>query len=130
MAVVVLDASVAIGVLDATDAHHAGAIAALAEHESDELILPASAYAELLVAPWRRGARAAGGVDEFLNELAVRIEPLTREMARHAAHLRAVHSRLSLPDALVLATGDVLDAGVVLTADHGWRRLSRRARVI
>ena len=127
---IVLDASVAIGFLDSADAHHAAAVAALTEHESAPLVLPASAYAEVLVGPWRRGARAVDAVDEFLTDLAVRVEPLNREIARHAARLRAAHARLTLADALVLATADVLDARAVLTADRSWPRLTRRARLI
>ncbi len=127
---IVLDASVAIGFLDAADAHHAAAVAALTEHESGALVLPASAYAEVLVGAWRRGARAVDAVDEFPTDLAVRVEPLTRDISRHAARLRAAHARLTLPVALVLATADVLDAGAVLTADRRWPRMTRRARLI
>ena len=51
-------------------------------------------------------------------------------IAHRAAALRARHRALTLPDALVLATGDVLDATAVLTTDGAWRRFSRRARAI
>jgi hypothetical protein len=45
-------------------------------------------------------------------------------MVRSLPHLLG-RGPLALPDALVLATGDVLDATVV-TADRTWPRLSRR----
>src|SRR5579883_1007836 len=57
MAVIVLDASVVIAFLDSSDAHHASAVAALAAHQSEQLVLPASTYAEILVGPYRRGPR-------------------------------------------------------------------------
>ena len=94
-----------------------------------ELILPASAYAETLVDPWRAGANSVTVVKGFLAELGVRIEPLTANVAERAARLRSIHRGLRLPDALVLATAEALDA-VALTADRRWQRVSRRARIL
>lgn len=130
MALIVIDASVVIAFLDADDRHHGRAVAALGASRDDALVLPASAYAEILVRPLQRGAAAAGVVDETLRDLGIRVEAVTQDIARRAAALRASHSRLRLPDALVLATGDVLDAARVLTADEVWTRVSRRARAI
>jgi PIN domain nuclease of toxin-antitoxin system len=130
VALTVLDASVLVGFLDARDPHHRAAIDALGARRTESLVLPASGYAEVLVGPARRGAAPMAAVDETITELGIRIEPLTRDIASHAARLRATHRSLSLPDAFVLATGDVLDAAAVLTADRAWPRLSRRARVI
>ncbi len=129
MALVVLDASVAIAFLDAGDAHHAAAVEAVGRARRDELVLPSSAYAEILVDPWRRGPDAVALVRRFLTDLSIRIEPLTAEIAERAAQLRSRHRALRLPDALVLATADVLDAGA-LTCDRSWPRVSRRARVV
>lgn len=130
MAKVVLDASVVIAFLDANDAHHAGAVAALKAAQAEELILPASAFAEVLVGPHRKGPVAVAVVEQFVADLALRIEPLSAEIAREAARLRAQHCSLRLPDTLVLATGEALDASVVLTSDAAWPKLSRRARLI
>lgn len=129
MAVVVLDASVVIAFLDASDAHHAAAVAAVGRVRGSELILPGSAYAEVLVDPWRRGPEAVAVVKRFLTEAAIRIEPLTAEVAERAARLRSGHRALRLPDALVLATADVLDA-IALSCDRSWPRVSRRARLV
>ena len=93
-------------------------------------MLPATAYAEVLVAPARRGAAAVDRVDEALAALALRVEPVTPAIARAAATLRARHRSLRLPDALVLATADVLGAANVLTADRAWSRISRKVRVV
>ena len=130
MALTVVDASVVIGFLDGEDAHHRAAIAALDAAGSDELVLPATAYAEVLVAPARRGAAAVDRVDEALAALALRVEPVTPAIARAAATLRARHRSLRLPDALVLAAADVLGAANVLTADRAWSRISRKVRVV
>lgn len=130
MAVLVLDASVVIALLDAADVHHAAAFAALPSDDSSEIVLPASAYAEVLVGPRRRGPAAVARAEGFLSEYAVRIHPIDGYVARRAAALRAGHHRLRLPDALVLATGDVLHAAGVLTADRAWLTVSGRARAI
>ena len=122
MGLTILDAGVIIGVLDAQDAHHSVARAALsaAVERGDELAVPASAYAECLVGPARRGREAMRAVDRFLLDLPAEIEPVTRQVAARAAQLRARHRRLRLPDALVLATALHLRADRVLTTDRGW----------
>jgi predicted nucleic acid-binding protein len=129
MAVTVLDASVVIAFLDANDAHHSAVVEAIGKTSGQSLVLPASAYAETLVDPWRAGADAITVIKGFLAELGVRIEPLTAEIAERAARLRSKHRGLRLPDALVLATADALDA-TALTADRAWPRISRRARLV
>lgn len=129
MAIVVVDASVVIALLDAGDAHHAAAVAALGETGRERLILPASAYAEILVDPWRRGLDAVAVIRRFVTDLGIHIEPLTADIVERAARLRAHHAALRLPDALVLATADALDA-IALTCDRAWSRASRRARVV
>jgi predicted nucleic acid-binding protein len=129
VAIVVVDASVVIALLDGGDAHHSAAVAALAGTGRERLILPASAYAEILVDPWRRGADAVAVIQRFVTDLGIHIEPLTPDIAERAARLRARHGALRLPDALVLATADALDA-IALTCDRAWLRASRRARII
>ena len=64
----------------------------------------------------------------MIAELPILVEPIGTEIARRAAELR--RKRLRLPDALVLATGDELDADTVLTADRRWRKLSKRVEVV
>ncbi|MGH7299172.1 MAG: PIN domain-containing protein [Candidatus Rokuibacteriota bacterium] len=129
MAIVVLDASVVIALLDAGDAHHAAAVASMGQARRQTLVLPASAYAEILVDPSRRGPEAVSVVRRFVADLGIRVEPITTDVAERAARLRARHAGLRLPDALVLATGDALD-GTVLTCDRAWPRLNRRARMV
>lgn len=133
MALTVLDAGVVIAMLDATDAHHSVARAALREalDQGDALVLPASAYAECLVGPLRRGPEAAATVDAFVEALPARVEPVTRSIARAAAALRARHGRaVRLPDALVLATAIELQAHRLLTTDAGWPLLDVPVQVI
>jgi predicted nucleic acid-binding protein len=69
-------------------------------------------------------------LERFIADFAIRIEPIGVEIARRAAELRVRSASLRLADALVLATGDVLDAALVLTADRAWPSASRRATLI
>ena len=133
MGLIVLDAGPLIAVLDAQDAHHAAAVAALREVEAsgDRLIVPAAAYAECLVHPAKRGPSAMSAVDDYLNALPATIEPITGLIAREAARLRAKHGRrLRLPDALVVATALEVGADRILTTDAGWPRLPLRVDVL
>jgi predicted nucleic acid-binding protein len=123
MGLTVLDAGIVIAALDASDVHHGVSVQALREAREvgDALVVPASAYAEALVGPSRRGADAVATVDAFLDAMPAAVEPASREVARAAAALRARHGpSLRLPDALVLATAVVVAADQVLTTDGGW----------
>lgn len=130
MALVVLDASVVIAFLDPDDALHDAAVEALAQHQHDELLIPLSVYAEILVAPYRRGAEAVAEVEAFLADFAVRIATMTPQIARAAAKLRSESRSLRLPDALVLATADDFDADSLLTGDESWVPISGRVTLI
>lgn len=130
MALVVLDASVVIAFLDPDDGLHAAAVKALTEHQHDELVIPLTVYAEILVAPYRRGAEAVAEVEAFLADFAVHTDEMTPAVARAAARLRSESRSLRLPDALVLATADEREAERVLTGDESWARISGRVTLI
>jgi predicted nucleic acid-binding protein len=133
VALTVLDAGGVIAILDASDTHHVAAVAAVmsAIERGDDLVLPASAYAEILVAPHRRGDEAVATVDAFVDAVPARVEPATRSIAAIAAELRARHGpKLRLPDALVVATALALGAERVITTDARWPRLPVPVEVI
>ncbi len=125
MGAVVLDACVLIGLLDATDAHHEQSVVDVerADLDGSDLIAPASAYSEVLVAFARvdrvADARAA------LAAMGITVEPLTAAVAERAATLRARHDRLRLPDAMVLAAAEP-DGRELLTYDARLRGLAQR----
>lgn len=127
MGLTVADASVSIAVVDADDALYDVAASAV-EDADDEVVLPASAYAETLVRPHRLGQAAA--VQAKLADLGFRVEPLTGAMADEAARLRAHHRSLRLGDALVIATAIVLHADVLLTGDRRLAGVWDRVRVL
>lgn len=125
MAVLVVDANVVIALFDERDTLHARAKAALKAAASSALVIPASAYAEILVSSFRAGGDRPQQVDTALASIPISVVPLTADIARRAARIRAGQESLRLADALVLATGAQLDA-TVLTGD---RRLARHAHV-
>jgi predicted nucleic acid-binding protein len=119
----ILDASVLIGLLDTADAHHDRAIddVEAADREGQQLLLPASAYSETLVAFAR--ARRLDEARQAIAAMGITVVSLTDTIAERAAELRARQDRLRLPDAIVLATAQEL-GGRLLSYD---RRLSQLA---
>jgi len=103
MGPLIIDANVLIGLLDAGDAHHERAIADVeaADHAGRELIVPASAYSEVLVAFARAGRTVEAR--QAIAAMGIAVEPLEADTAARAAELRARHRHLRLPDAMVLA---------------------------
>jgi len=118
-----LDASVLIGLLDTADTHHDRALddVEAADEDGRNLLLPASAYSETLVAFAR--ARRLDEARQAIAAMGITIVPLTETIAERAAELRARHSRLRLPDAIILATAREL-GGSLLSYD---RKLSALA---
>jgi predicted nucleic acid-binding protein len=129
VALAVLDTSVVIAFRDPADALHRRATAAFRTYGSYEFVLPASVYAEVLVGPVRNGPDAVASLEAFISDFGISIIPLTPEIARRAASLRATTRSLRLPDAFVLATGEALDT-LVLTGDAGMSKLSARAQMV
>jgi predicted nucleic acid-binding protein len=127
MGLTVVDAGVLIGFLDANDAHHPAANSALSEARSrnDRLVLPASAFAEMLVGPSRKGAAEVAVVRSLVERVPIDIEPLDATIAEAAAALRARHPSLRLPDALVIATASHLKADHLVTTDRKWPTKSK-----
>lgn len=122
MGLIHLDAGVVIGFLDADDAHHRSAAQALAAslQSGDRLAMAASAFAECLVGPSRRGERAVATVTDLFERLPIDIANLDADIARRAAALRAKHDSLRLPDALVLAAASESSADQLITTDRRW----------
>lgn len=122
MGLIHLDTGVVIGLLDATDAHHESATQTLAEavRSGDRLAMAASAFAECLVGPSRRGRRAIETVDDLFVRLPIEIVLLDAAIARMAAGIRAKHTAVRLPDALVIATAAHASADRLVTTDRRW----------
>lgn len=122
MGLIHLDAGVLIGFLDADDVHHGAARQTLADalHAGDRLGMAASAFAESLVGPARRGDAAIATVRRLVDRLPIEIVALDVSIAMTAARFRARHRSLRLPDALVIATASEAAADLLVTTDRGW----------
>ncbi len=122
MALIHLDAGVMIGFLDGEDAHHDAARNVLGDAvlAGDRLAMAASALAECLVGPARRGESAISTVRGLVERLPIAIIDLDTEIATNAARLRARHRALRLPDVLVIAAAIADNADQLVTTDHGW----------
>lgn len=122
MGLIHVDAGVIIGLLDANDAHHGPATRSLAEsvRSGDRLAMAASAFAECLVGPSRTGPRAVETVDDLVERLPIEIVDLDADVARTAAGIRAKHTSVRLPDALVIATAAHASADRLVTTDRRW----------
>jgi predicted nucleic acid-binding protein len=120
----VLDASVVIALLDPDDLHHTAAVDLVDVHADETLVLPASAYAETLVRPAQHGQLKQAR--ERIARLGLDVHPIDVAVAEGAATMRARIPALRLPDALVLACADLIDAESVWTADARWAKHSDR----
>ena len=112
---IVLDASVLIAHLDATDSHHERADRLLAASGSETLSASVVTLAEVLVGPSRTGAvdRALAALEQ-LAVLAVPIEPATP--VRLA--LLSAETGLTLPDCCVLLAAAESGAAVATVDDR------------
>jgi predicted nucleic acid-binding protein len=122
MGLIHLDAGVVIGLLDASDARHESATHALGEsmRSADRIAMAASAFAECLVGPSLRGPRAIEIVNDLFGRVPIEIIPLDATIARMAAGIRAKHTSIRLPDALVIATAANATADRLVTTDRRW----------
>lgn len=123
MGLTVVDSGVVIGYFEPADAHYETTYRALVEvrGRGDQIVLPASAYAEGIVYPLRQGPEQTETFREFVRGFPMEIVELDEEIAEAAARLRADHgTRLPLPDALVIATAQVIEADTLITTDRGW----------
>lgn len=118
---IVLDASVLIAHLDARDALHGQAEAALRSIASAPLAASPLTVAEVLVGPARAG-RLDDGV-AALRTIGLAEVPLAPTAAARLAELRA-SSGLKLPDCCVILAAETSQADAVLTFD---RRLEAEA---
>jgi predicted nucleic acid-binding protein len=124
--------SVILALFDPQDALHTPAATAVrsARDTNNTFVQPASVLTEVLVGAARRDRHER---DLRHRQVVRAFGPpchLDEPIAVAAAERRAQHPALRLPDALVLATADVLQATVVLTGDKRWSGLDARVHLI
>jgi predicted nucleic acid-binding protein len=116
----VVDSSLLIAAASETDPLHSRALALARRRRGPDVrvLLPAVAYAEVLVDPIRSGR--ATEMDDSIRSAGLELVPVDRDIAREAARALAERRNLRLPDALVIATALVHDAEL-LTLDRRMR---------
>lgn len=122
---IVLDASVLIGYLNATDAHYVAAQELLEGVADDELMASTVTIAESLVTPATRGH--LDHAQSVLEDLGVGEVPLGKDASVRLAILRA-ETRLKLPDCCVLLAAEDARADVA-SFDDRLRRAARSRRI-
>jgi predicted nucleic acid-binding protein len=129
---VVLDSSVLLGLLNPKDAHHAAATAAVRDvkNRGQRVIVPATVVAEVLVSAARIGPEAIATAEAFIDAIADEVVAVDRAIARAAALLRANHPAIRLPDALIIAAGQVRVVDEIHTGDRRWRSVDPRVRLL
>lgn len=123
-ATIVLDSSAILAYLDGGEPVSPVAATVIDQFVAtgrNEAVVSAVTVTEALVRPMRAGsASAIELVDAFLRHFAgLRVEPVSYEIAREAARIRAV-TALRTPDATILATAAVTGARSVVTNDGRW----------
>jgi predicted nucleic acid-binding protein len=132
MGTVVVDTGVLVSLLDPQDANHDRATRALHEvrRARDQMVLPATALAELLVGASRLEPAALQTVEALVDAVVDQVREIDREVVGVAVRVRARYRFLRLPDAMVLAVGQVVEADSVLTTEQQWTRADRRVRLL
>lgn len=122
---IVLDASVLIGVLNPRDAHHRAAIALLEDVSHELWTASVLTVAEVLVRPARSGRENAAA--DAITELGVEVLPFPASDAVGLARVRARFA-LKMPDAVVLHAA-LKAGGALATFDDALAAAARTAGI-
>jgi len=125
--VIVVDASVLIAHLDATDAHHQVASALLLAVADEPLAASPLTLAEVLVGPARGGQIDRGKA--LLHQLDVTSVPIDDDAPARLAVLRAT-TNLKLPDCCVLLAAERSHAAVATFDDRLARAAAEHGMVV
>jgi len=130
-ATIVLDTSAVLAYLTGTEAASEAAAAIVDDVIATgraQAIVSAVTVAETLVRPLRsRSATAVQIVEDFLLRFPnLSVEPVTADVGREAARIRAV-TAVRTPDAIILATAVHVAATMVVGNDRSWPALAKRA---
>lgn len=112
---IVLDASVLIAHLEASDVHHERATALLVDAVDEPLGVSPLTLAEVLVGPARSGKLNVA--QKAIRELEIATIPLSADAPTRLATMRA-GTRLRLPDCCVLLAAEIAAAGIATFDDR------------
>ena len=123
---IALDSDTVVAFLDRSDALHGPADRAVRESsQSGRLVVSAVTYAEVMTGA-RIGHHDEALVAGFFEQLITDILPVDFQIADRAATLRARNRSLKMPDALIVATADLVpEIELLVTGDEGISKLKR-----
>ena len=107
MAKIVLDSSVLIALLDATDLHHGAAAKATAMKNT--YFISAITLSESLIAPYSVSQVVGDSIKGKITKLMSDVVSVDAQVATEAAKIRA-KKKISLPDAIISATAVLINA--------------------
>jgi predicted nucleic acid-binding protein len=121
---ILLDATVIAGFLDAEDPLHELTVARLKEIlGAHQLAASVLGYGEVMAGVYQ-GHHPHEHVKDFFDAF-VKLLPVESRMATSAARLARKHRSLSMPDALILGTADVEpEIETVLGTDPAWAKIT------
>jgi PIN domain nuclease of toxin-antitoxin system len=121
---ILLDATVIAGFLDAEDPLHDLTVARLKEIlGAHQLAASVLGYGEVMAGVYQ-GHHPYEQVKDFFDAF-VKLLPVESQMATSAARLARKHRSLSMPDALVLGTADIEpEIETVLGTDPAWSKIT------
>jgi predicted nucleic acid-binding protein len=121
---ILLDSTVIVGFLDADDALHEVAVATFKKVASGHpLVASVVSYAEVMTGV-SLGHHPRQKVEGFFEVLVKDLLPVDRAVAARAATLRGGRKSLSMPDALILATADLVpEVETIVCADGDWPKV-------
>lgn len=124
MGLTLLDSTVIVGFLDADDALHEVSVARIRELvKQGSLLASVVSYAEVMTGV-ALGHHPRDPVVAFFDTLIADLLPVDRAVADRAAAIRGKRRTLRMPDALILATGDLhAEVDTVLCADGDWPKV-------
>lgn len=122
---VALDSDAVVGFLDAGDALHRAADAAIRELlQREALVVSAVTFAEVLTGA-HRGHHDESVVAAFFADLISAVLPVDLAVADIAARLRAQNRTLRMPDAMIFATAEAdADVNLIVTGDTNAARIT------
>jgi predicted nucleic acid-binding protein len=122
---VALDSDAVVGFLDAGDALHRAADAAIRELlQREQLVVSAVTYGEVLTGA-RLGHHDEAVITGFFADLVSAVLPVDERVVDIAARLRGRNRNLRMPDALIFATAEAnADVNLVVTGDTNAARIT------
>lgn len=114
MAAVVLDTSVVIALINENDAHHQSAVKATSL--KNQYVISAVTLSEALIAPYRVSPKVGQEYQKLIMSSVDGVISVDDQIAVLGARIRA-EKKLSLPDALISATAQVMKAQL-WSCDH------------